>query len=374
MNILKIAKKEFLQNLRNVTVMLIMTVLPLAVIILIGMALNGVFSSSEFTMDNINLEYYVQGEKSEFTFGIEGMISELLGADSRFAEVTDLDESIKNVENNDISAMIWIDESEQIIKLYKNNEFYNQASIIENLLKNYTIRANVVSEVVLTAPELLSITPGDYVHMKTINKTDIPSSMDYFGVVMCLLFIFYGISLPFSNTIKEKKRGTMDRILVSSVTSKEMLVGKILGNVAVNGIQALIVMMVTLFIYNANWGSHLFLAVVLVISLVVFVVSFGISFGFLLNSEEIGNAAIHTGIVIIAFFGGAYMPLSGLGIVGEIGKYFSPLWWSINGIMSMIYGNTTEMLYQAIAINLGVSLLFVLFTSLLIKAKGGKYA
>ena len=373
MNILKIAKKELLQNLRNVTVMLIMTVLPLAVIMLIGMALNGVFSSEDFAMDNLNLEYYIQGEKSEFSFGIESMISELLGEESSFVEVTDLEQSLKALENNDITAVILVDESENSVKLYKNNEFYTQASIIENLLKNYTIRTNVVHEVMLTDPKLLNSTPQDYVNMKTISKDDMPSSMDYYGVVMCMLFLFYGITVPFSNTIKEKKCGTMDRILVSSATSKEMLFGKILGNTAVNGIQALIVMSATLFIYNVNWGSHLVLAVILVISLVVFVVSFGIGLGFLLNSEELGTAAIHTGIVIIAFFGGAYMPLVGLGIIGEIGKYMSPLWWSINGIMSMIYGNTTDMLYQAIAINLGVSLLFVLFTSLMIKRKGGKY-
>lgn len=373
MNILKIAKKELLQNLRNVTVMLIMTVLPLAVIMLIGMALNGVFSSEEFAMDNLNLEYYIQGEKSEFSFGIEDMISELLGEESSFVEVTDLDQSLKTLENNDITTVILVDESEKSVTLYKNDEFYTQASVIENLLKNYTIRTNVVHEVMLTNPNQLNRTPQDYVNMKTINKDDMPSSMDYYGVVMCMLFLFYGITVPFSNTIKEKKCGTMDRILVSSATNKEMLLGKILGNTAVNFIQALIVMSATLFIYNVNWGSHLVLAVVLMISLVVFVVSFGISLGFLLNSDEIGNAVIHTGIVIIAFFGGAYMPLVGLGLLGEIGKYFSPLWWSINGIMSMIYGNTTEMLYQAIAINLGVSLLFVWFTSLMIKRKGGKY-
>lgn len=373
MNILKIAKKEILQNLRNVTVMLIMTVLPLAVIMLIGMALNGVFNGDEFTMDNLELEYYIQGEKSEFSSGIEVMISELLGEESRFDEVTDLDQSLKALKNKDITAVVWVDETEHMVKLYKNNEFYNQASIIENLLKNYTIRTNVVYEVVLTAPEVLNNTPQDYVDIKTINKDEMPSSMDYYGVVMCMLFLFYGITLPFSNTIKEKKCGTMDRILVTSATNKEMLFGKILGNTVVNSIQALIVMSATLFIYNVNWGSHLILAVVLVISLVVFVVSFGISLGFLLKSEEIGNAAIHTGIVIIAFFGGAYMPLAGIGLIGEIGKYISPLWWSINGIMSMIYGNTTEMLYQAIAINLGVSLLFVLFTSLMIERKRGMY-
>jgi len=373
MNILKIAKKEILQNLRNVTVMLIMTVLPLAIIMLIGMALNGVFSSDEFAMDNLELEYYIQGEKSEFSSGIEGMISELLGEGSSYNEVTDLDQSLKSLKNKDITTLIWIDESERLVKLYKNNEFYTQASIIENLLNNYTVKTNVVHEVALTAPELLNNAPQDYVNMKTVNKNKMPSSMDYYGVVMCMLFLFYGITVPFSNTIKEKKCGTMDRILVASVSIKEMLVGKILGNSVVNGIQALIVMSTTLLIYNVNWGSHLVLAVLLVISLMVFVVSFGISLGFLLNSEELGNAAIHTGIVFMAFFGGAYMPLVGLGTLGEIGKYISPLWWSINGIMTTIYGNSNEMLYQAIAINLGVSLLFVLFTSLMISRKGGKY-
>ncbi|MBI9010708.1 MAG: ABC transporter permease [Clostridiales bacterium] len=373
MNILKIAKKELLQNLRNVTVMLIMTVLPLAVIMLIGMALNGVFNSDEFAMDNLNLEYYIQGEKSDFSFGMESMISELLGEESRFVEVTDLEQSLKSLENKDITTVIFVDESEQIVKLYKNNEFYTQASIIENLLKNYTLRTNVVYEVTLYEPKLLNNTPRDYVDMRTINKNEMPSSMDYYGVVMCMLFLFYGITVPFTNTIKEKKCGTMDRILVSSATNKEMLIGKILGNTAVNGIQALIVMSATLFIYNVNWGSHLVLAVILVISLVVLVVSFGISLGFLINSEELGNAVIHTGIVIIAFFGGAYMPLVGTGILGEIGKYISPLWWSINGIMTMIYGNATEMLYQAIAINLSISSLLVLLTSLMINRKGGKY-
>lgn len=372
MNILKIAHKEWLQNIRNVPVMLIMTVLPLLIIMLIALALNSVFDGDAFTMSNLTIDYHVVGEKTNFSEGVEFMLSEFVTPSTQFKEVTDLDLSILNLKDGDLSSVIVINENNQTIKLYKNSLFNKHASIVENFLKNYTVKYNITTEVISLKgslkPSLFQTT------IRTLNKNEFPSAMDYYGVALTMMFTFYGIILPFTNTIKEKKTGTMDRILASSLSNIDLLVGKILGNILVNGIQLTIVVLSIVFIYNVNLGDHEVLAVMLMMTLVVFVVAFGVGLGFLLKSEEIGNAFIHTSIVAFAFFGGGYMPLFGMGLIGDIGQFFSPLWWSINGMMSMIYEDKLELLFKAMAINLIVSLVFVLFTSLIINKRGGKYA
>jgi len=372
MNILKIAHKEWLQNIRNVPVMLIMTIVPIAIIMMIGMALSGAFSGEATSLENIDVEYNVVGQPSIYTESVTGILSSLLKNEGQLKEIKNLDDSVEKVKNTEIALAISIDENTQEITVYKNDFYMNKSAVIENILSNFTVNYNVATEIISSGQEYK---PASFMTtFRSLSKKNLPSSMDYYGIVMTMLFAFYGIVSPFSNTVKEKNKGTLDRVLTTSVGSKELLFGKILGNFMVNSVQLGIVLLTIVLFFDVNLGNHVVLAVLLMLSLVFLIITFGISIGFILKNEDIGHAIIHTGIVLFGFFGGAYMPLNGLGLIGQIGKYFSPLWWSINGMMDMVYGEEISTLLTALAINMIAALIFVIFTSFMVTKRGGKYA
>lgn len=372
MNIIKIAHKEWLQNVRNVPVMLIMTIMPIAIIMMMGMALSGAFSGEATSLENIDIEYQVVGNGSIYSDSVKGILSSLLKEEGQLLELDDLDKSIEKVKDTEIALAILIDDNEEQITIYKNDFYMNKSAVIENIIKNFTVNYNVATEIISNG-QTYRVTDFK-TSFRSLSKKNLPSSMDYYGVVMTMLFAFYGIVSPFSNTVKEKNKGTLDRILTTSVGAREVLFGKILGNFMVNSLQLAIVLGSVVIFFGVNLGNHVVLAVLLMLSLVFLIITLGISIGFLLKNEDVGQAIIHTSIVFFGFFGGAYMPLYGLGFMGQVGKFFSPLWWSINGMMDMVYGDELSTLFTALAINIVAALIFVVFTSFMVNKRGGKYA
>ncbi len=66
------------------------------------------------------------------------------------------------------------------------------------------------------------------------------------------------------------------------------------------------------------------------------------------------------------------MPLAGLGLFGEIGKYFfSPVWWNVKGMMNTIYQGDMSTFYIAMVINVGIAILLLMLASWKMTKKEG---
>lgn len=377
MMIFKIAKKELLQSIRDLKSMAIMTLMPLASILILSIAISAVFNHSELSMSNVHLEYLVKGEKGVLTPGFENLMTEMLTDDSNsLLEIGDKKDSINRLKNDEISCLVEIDEGNRTIIFYKNNIYNSDASIIEGVLNTYINRFNAIYEIKSVNSKLLEDMNlegerNNYITLKSLDKKDDPNAMDYYGVAMCILFVLYSMSMPITVNINEKKKGAIGRILMSPIRKKDLLLGKVLGGVGITTIQFGLVILTTVFIFNVNWGDHPIYAFILIFTLIMMAVSIGTALGLLFDSEEKAMGIIHVLIVIIALFGGSYMPLTGLGTFGEIGKYFSPVWWSIKGVMNMIYSGEMSTLYVAMVINLGIAILFLSIASWKITKKEG---
>ena len=376
MVIFKVAKKNILRNIRDIKAMCIMTLMPILIILMMGVALAGLFEGNELSMRDVHLEYLVKGEKGVFTKGFESLIDEMMTDGSSFLEIKDREQSINRLKNDDISSLIEIDEENKTIVLNKNNIYNTEASIIEGVLNTYVSRFNVVHEIINVNPQLIKEVSSkeegnSYVTLKSLNRKESPSAMDYYGVAMCILFVLYGIMTLTSDIIIEKGKGTLARILLSPISKKELLLGNALGGVGTTTIQIGLIMLATLLIYNVNWGDNPIYAFILIFTEIIMAMSIGTALGFLFDSEGKALGLIQVFAGVTALFGGSYMPLQGLGLFGEIGKYISPIWWTNGGMFEMIYTGRMNSYYAAIAVNLGVAVLFLLIASWKITKKEG---
>ncbi len=376
MAIFKVAKKNILRNIRDIKAMCIMTLMPILIILIMGVALGGLFEGNELSMRDVHLEYLVKGEKGVFTKGFESLMDEMITDGSSFLEIKDREQSINRLKNDDISSLIEIDEENKTIVLNKNNIYNTEASIIEGVLNTYVSRFNVVHEIINVNPQLIEEVSSkeegnSYVTLKSLNRKESPSAMDYYGVAMCILFVLYGIMTPTSDIIIEKGKGTLSRILISPISKKELLLGNALGGVGTTTIQIGLIMLATLLIYNVNWGDNPIYAFILIFTEIIMAMSIGTALGFLFDSEGKAVGLIQVFAGVTGLFGGSYMPLQDLGLFGEIGKYISPIWWTNRGMFEMIYTGRMNSYYAAIAVNLGVAVLFLLIASWKITKKEG---
>ncbi len=375
MKIIRIAIKDFLQSIRDIKLFLILTIMPILIICILGLAMATTFSSDSLTIENTVIEYIVKDDARGLSNEIENLFAEILGESSKLEMVESLEESLNRLRNNEITSTINIDGNTRVIKLYKNNIDNDKSSIIEGVMNGYIKRSNVISEVINKSPELLKSGVVDFSNqshtkVRSITSNNTFVAMDYFGVSMCILFVFYSCSTPLLSIINEKKNTTLNRIFIANVSKFECLIGKVLGQFLSVLVQITIVFLTTLVAFNVNWGVNPFASYLLVVTLIFFAITMGTVLGLLVNNESIAVGILHGLIVIFAFFGGSYMPLVGLGVLSEVGKFFTPIWWNMNGLFDMIYYNNMETFYIAIAMNIGFSFIMILVSLLKFNQSG----
>lgn len=364
MRILSIAGKEIKQNIRNTSVMLIMTLMPIILILILGAAFNGSFSGSSMTLGNLHIEYMVRGEAGGLTGGFEDVMGKLLeGENNSLTEVHDAQTALVKVKDADISSFIIIDETAEQIIIHKNSLYNLNASLVEGVIRTYAGRYNAIMEIINVNPAAMAgiqadRPTGDYIQQISVNQKEKPSAMDYYGITMVCVFVLYGIMTPSSSIISEKNNGTGSRIICSSTPKYQYFIGKVLGALGITVLQIGLVILFSSQVFGVNWGDQPLYPVMLIFSLVVMAISLGTGIGFIFKEEGPAMSMLHVFIVIMSFFGGAYLSLLHMGGLAEIGRYFSPIWWVNTGIFNQIYTGDMTAYWTSMTINLGIAVVF----------------
>lgn len=361
MSVLQMIKKEMLTSAREPKMMVVMTIMPLLIILIMGIAISGAFNQSNIEVDHITVDLIVS-ETNTLSTGVNSMLNSFL-TDEQIITAENKDDSLLRVKNQDVGALIYIQNNDQI-EFYYNDEFNIESSIVQTALSSFVRQYNVVMET-----QMMPTTPSkDYTENITFLPTKKVTAMDYYGVAMTLLFILYGVPMAISSMIKEKTKGTLNRVLLSPVNRLHLLFGKTIGSIFVSVLQMTFILAGTILLFKVNWGN-LLETIPLLLTMIIFVVSIGILIGVVFNNEDKAMGVIHILIVIFGFFGGSYMPLQGIGILQEVGKFISPIWWNMNGLLDMIYGGTSDTLITAIIINCIGAFIVLLLASIILNRK-----
>lgn|GEM_PF-3016107 len=107
------------------------------------------------------------------------------------------------------------------------------------------------------------------------NETAV-STNDKAAMASIILFIFYGAVLSANFIIHDLKNGINDRLKSMPTTTIKILLGKSIGNMGAMGIFAFILILITTYFFNINWGEN---KLILFTAMVLFLIienSFGI--------------------------------------------------------------------------------------------------
>lgn len=360
MYVLRMIKKEMLINAREPKIMIVMTIMPLIIILIMGIAISGAFNQGNIEVDNITVDLIA--DDSPLTEGVKSMLNSFL-SEGQILTSTNKEDSLLRVRSLDVGALIYIDDSSNI-EFYYNDEFNVESSIVQTALSSFVRQYSIAVETQM----MPTMSDAEYTENTTFLPTKKVTAMNYYGVAMTLLFMLYGVPMAISSMIKEKSKGTLNRILLSPVNRFQLLFGKTIGSIFVSILQMAFILIGTILFFNVNWGN-LAETIPLLLTMIIFVISIGILIGVVFDNEDKAMGVIHILIVIFGFFGGSYMPLQGIGFLQEVGKFVSPIWWNMNGLLDMIYGGTSETLITAILINCIGAFVVLLISSLILNRK-----
>lgn len=372
MNTLIIAKKEIVSAFRDKRTLLFMLAFPIVLIMILGTALTNAFDQ-QAAVGEVHVLYKDKSDGA-FSQGFKTFAKEAKTSGVHFKKVlSDMDEK-QEIKQGNYDVYLEIENSG--IKLYQMDKNSMKNSIIQGMLTAFANRYNAAAEIIKAAPEqagaVLGDTPGDnYIKETSLSSDRQPNSMDYYAVTMTTLIALYS-ALSASYLIRGERLGkTADRLIAAPVHKGEIFAGKLIGNLVTNGLCIFAVVAFSKYVFKADWGDHLGLVAAVLFSIVLFAVCLGLGVSYLTRTGEAAVAIINVVIPLVAFFGGAYFPVDDAEGVLALIKDMSPLAWTNEAIMNIIFANDLAAGLPAILLNIGLSLLFLLIAVVSLQRREG---
>lgn len=366
MNILRIAIKE-LKVIRDIKMLVFMLITPVALMLILGTALTNAFNES-VEVKEIRVLYSNKIADRVLAAYWQGFVREAGNSGIYFESANQRTDGKQEVMNNRYTGYVEI--SDHGITYYGSTQNAIESDIAQSMLKAFTDRYKLAVEAAKIDVGLSGGESGDYVQEASLNAPRQPGALDYYSVVVTTMIILYSALSAGVLMEKERKGKTSVRLLASPVTKTEIFAGKIIGTLVLNSIFVVIVVLISKYMFRAYWGEHLFFVFLVLFTEIVFAVSLGLGISYVVKGEASG-AIIMLIIQLAAFFGGSYFPIDDTPGFMNMISHYSPLQWSNDAILQIIYANDWPAAYNAVLLHIGFALLLLIVAGVLMRRREG---
>ncbi len=364
MNVLRIAFKEFKQNIRDWRANALMVLLPILLMSVLGAALSGLFSSS---IDiKAKATYSTRGE-GPLPAAFEAFTASVLPMGVRFTRVEESADALGGVRDASIACHLAV--SDAGITMYKNDRFAFEADFVQSLLTVFLERYNAAAAVAAVDPALLprffAEPDASAVETVSLRGNRNPSALDYYAVTMLTFMILFASVFGMSALKREMRLRTANRMLCAPVRKWEYLTGKLAGGYAVTLVQIAAALAFSRWVLGAYWGGDMATVALILAAEALMATGIGMGAGFLFKNEGAANGIINTLNPVLATFGGSYVPFSVTGeLFANISK-FDPLAYINKALFGVVYNADYSGVPAAVCLCVGVAIAFIALAALL---------
>jgi len=378
---------------RDPAMLVFMLATPVLLILILGSVLAGNFNGNK-AVSSIRVLYSVSGDeaaKEHWESWIGQAASEAVGETGGGSGVGK-GIIFEKAESGEQDAIRAVREGEYIgyaaiggegIRYYGNERIGAENAIVQGLLSAYAENRKLAlvwpeaeASGVETGTGTGASSTAEYTQTRMLQAPPMPSAIDYYAIAVTTMIIMY-ISMTAGQLIdNERVRRTANRLLVAPVSKAEIFAGKVMGSLLVNVMFIIVVVLLSKFMYGANWGDNPVMVLLVLLSQIVFAISLGLGMSYMLGTKASG-AVIMTIVQLAAFFGGSYFQYEDNGdFLSHLTK-FSPLDWTNDALLSIIYGGGESPIagmapeYGAICLNIGFSVLFLAASIGIMRRKEG---
>jgi ABC-2 type transport system permease protein len=372
LTVFNIAWKEIKQNFRDFHTFVFMLAFPIALMLILGTALSNAFDQ-KITVNDINV-IYKDTAGPQLSSSFQSFAKETGKSGVHFKKVSGTVDGKNEVKENNATA--YVELTDKGIELYGNNRNSIEESITQGMLTAFADKYNVAVAVAsVDASKLGSVMKEgnnrDFIKERSLKSANQPGSMDYYAIAMSTMIALYGAFYANSLLRAERVRNTALRLVAAPISKGEIFLGKILGCLTANSLCILAVVAFSHFVYKANWGEHIGIVLLVLLSEVILAVSFGLGISYIAKTGESSRMIIMIVIQISSFFGGAYFKIENPTGIMNVITHLSPLTWINQAITKIVYTNDLGAAITPIALNIGISILFLAITIVSLQRREG---
>ena len=359
------------RTVRDRMFFVIMLLFPVILIWLLGNAFSGIMGDQGSEgLNKANMLYYVNEQTDLSQSFKENMVDEE-NEYFYFTKTQDREQAIESIVRNKYDAFVEL--SADTITVYKNSNYNFNSSLGELILKSFADNFNLVYEVsslgIIVDPSAGGVTGDSFTREVSFDRERTPGAMDYYGVTMSTMFIFYGVIFLGTYLSENKRNKTAGRIQASPVNMLSYQWGTAAGSVVLLTMQSILVIGFGVFVFKVYWGGALLMGAMIILAEIIMVSALGTVIGLSLKNENLIAGLSQIIIPVIVFLGDGYVNIGGGSAITAI-KKISPMYWVNHGIFDAVYlGNYTKA-FTSIAFCLGVAVLSTLVVMFINRRKG----
>ncbi|MDY0406937.1 ABC transporter permease [Virgibacillus sp. 179-BFC.A HS] len=374
MNMLRIARKETKQHLRDVRTFVFMVAFPILLMLVLGTALSNAFNpDAQFTREDIHV-LYTGPVKSEIMKSFGEFAKGTANSGIHLKQGVDKRESLKQLKQDHVDG--YVEVSDQGLHLYVKERSGVGNSMLQGILSAFADRYHTALTIAKTVPDrmkeiMAASSKHDYIADRAILPERQPDSISYYAIVMTTMITMYAAMAASSLFMEERILHTASRLLIAPVHKYEIFIGKIAGSLVINGICIAAVVLFSSVVFDANWGQHPGWLALLLLTEIIFAISFGLGIGFITKTPATAGAILMIVLQVMSFFGGAYFKIENPEGIMKILTQLSPLTWENNAILKMAYADDLSALLPAMYMNIGFAIVFMALSITIFRKREG---
>lgn len=194
-------------------------------------------------------------------------------------------------------------------------------------------------------------------------------AMQYYSIAMVVMFSIMTSFVLVHSIVDEKQNHTLFRIKSTPTLQIQYVLGKLSGIVFCVVIQMIIVIAISQFVFQMQWGN-LFDLLLITVAYAFAIGSMVLLWGFIAKDHVAVSGLSSPVLYIFSFLGGSFIPKSGLPEGLRVVQEMIPNGKAINAYLQVSQGIGLKGIYVDLLELIGIGLLFMLLN---IKVYGGKW-
>ncbi|EOR24887.1 ABC transporter permease [Niallia alba] len=409
-------KKELLMIWRRPRELIVLLLMPFVLITILGSAL-GALNNNEEVEVTAKLAVVVEDEADQAQQQVIEKIRQSNAAEQKKAANIALIESlepinifinvvgkspelkkvlsiteyrnIKEVKEKDYDGVLLIPEG--FTTKFYNNLLEKNTTIPAWILKTkdeQSLRATIIQDIITnyqkewvyqkTAQDLqidysALVNTNIYGQIENIEKKKEISAFAYYGVGMCVMFVFYISTTVAGFAFQQKEELMYERILLANVPKIVFFTGVFMAAFILSLLQLTILFSLTALIYGVVFPSiinHLFVTLTVSIMAATFA-TFTTAIAFATNSRNVESIFSSLIVPILAFIGGSFFNVSAIGGFMETLGEYSPGGAALTAYLKVYQGYSLGDIWSQLRAILLFSVLLLLLSVVTLKKRGG---
>ncbi|MDU1847896.1 MAG: ABC transporter permease [Niallia nealsonii] len=409
-------KKELLMIWRRPRELIVLLLMPFVLITILGSAL-GALNNNEEVEVTAKLAVVVEDEADQAQQQVIEKIRQSNAAEQKKAANIALIESlepinifinvvgkspelkkvlsiteyrnIKEVKEKDYDGVLLIPEG--FTTKFYNNLLEKNTTIPAWILKTkdeQSLRATIIQDIITnyqkewvyqkTAQDLqidysALVNTNTYGQIENIEKKKEISAFAYYGVGMCVMFMFYISTTVAGFAFQQKEELMYERILLANVPKIVFFTGVFMAAFILSLLQLTILFSLTALIYGVVFPSiinHLFVTLTVSIMAATFA-TFTTAVAFATNSRNVESIFSSLIVPILAFIGGSFFNVSAIGGFMETLGEYSPGGAALTAYLKVYQGYSLGDIWSQLRAILLFSVLLLLLSVVTLKKRGG---